>query len=272
MIYMEDATISEARSSTSIISSTSPSRPFLPRWRRYVNKKEDIRAKIKNLYEMNKRKIMPQPHETLREWDGKIDGYFLINQMMTLKNEIQYQSDKQRDNRPKLQNKSESYKGNQDSRRNESEVKPRPQAASSSNQFTMPKVPAESSKPVFEANPKLKLSKKKDEDSEYVLKPHTSKDSTAPKGLDVAELEFQLKGKKAVDVADLEKGLYVQKKPAEKKVPSNAVDVESLEKSMNPQPLSYNIEDLEKDLLAPKKSQPTDIEEIEAQMQKASKN
>lgn len=208
---------------------------------------------------------MPQPHEMPREWDGKIDRFFLISQMMTLKNEIQLQSDKNKD-RPKLQNKSDAYKGNQDQRKPESEQKPK---IVPTQTFTLPKVPEDPKPPKFETNPKLKLPsrKPKEQESEYVLKPHAQKEAApAPKGLDVMALESQLTAKKPIDIADLEKGLYPEKKLTESKPTPQAIDVENLEKGLKTKPLSVDVEDLEKNLLTPKQSQPTDLEEIEAQM------
>ena len=221
---------------------------------------------------------MPEPHEMLREWDGKIDGFFLINQMMALKNEIQIQSDRQKDAaRSKLQNKSESYKSSSGYKPLDAPVLSRPQQSPPmSSQFTLPKVPAqtEQPKPKFESNPKLKLSRKgKEDQGDYVAKPKADSSTYVPKALDVADLEKQLghPGTKAIGVADLEKGLHSQKTAQPAPIPKEAIDVESLEKELKPKIVSVNVEDLEKGFSAGKVSQPTDIEEIEAQMQRQTK-
>lgn len=201
---------------------------------------------------------MPQPHETIREWDGRIDGFLLINQMMSLKNEILLQREPQR---PKLQNKSEAYKVSQpEPKQPVVDSKPKPQPSSSSNQT---KASNSNSVPdtKFELNPKHKLSRKPKEqegtESDYVLKhPAAPKKDSAPK---------------AIDVADLEKNLCVEQKPSTKVPTSQPVDIESIEQGLKSQAVSMNVEDLEKGFLNKSAPQPTDIEEIEAQMQKASK-
>ena len=214
------------------------------RWRRYVNTKENVRHKIKNLFDLQKKGIKARPHELLIEWDGKIDGFLLIEQIMKLKNEIQYQRSQPKESlASRMQNKK-----NIGNDRGFSNQDAHP-SSSSMNQYA-PKSSAQD-QPRYEVNPKLKLSRKKKEDLEdtYV----TKQDNSRPlKGMDASELEYQFVRKREPEP----KGLSAEDIERQKKDHSNVA---------NP----VNAEDLENMLAGkPAKPQPTDIDEIEALMRK----
>lgn len=242
-----------------------------------------IAEKVRKLFELNKKRIQPQPHELVQEWDGKIDGFLLINQIMKLKNDLQNQKAplaKGPSLADRFHNKSEGQKGVSGSfsyHQDKQFYAPQPTTTSSAYQ-NQTKAP-EPTGPKYEVNPKLKLSRKPDKPTAtggtvyYEKKEQSNTESKKPlKAINADELESQFVKKaeqpKAVNIEDLENDILGKKVVQAPK----AVNVEDLERGLtecaNQTLKVVNAEDLERDLVAKPQPQPTDIEEIEAAMMK----
>ena len=227
----------------------------LSEWKSYVNTKKSITEKIKTMYYKKKRGERIEPHENIAEWDGKIDGFLLITQMMRIKQDMQNLQNNPEASKPLHKLKGESkaftgfasqegqgYYGNSSSSRAQQPYQPMqpsrpgqfgaggyaPQQYSQSYQ----QIPQEQK---FETNPKHKhkSTKAKKEEEEYVNK------NTQPQPTQKSQQHLPQPIQKGSSKRDYKKDDYydeyqpkVVQPPAQTAPKSAAVNLEDIEKSI----------------------------------------